>query len=194
MSKVKVDISMSLDGYIDAGGGTPEEGMGPGGEVLHQWLEDMDELSAAALERVAHDVDALICGRRTYELSLPFWGPHGPSGPEHRVPMFVLTHSTPGQVPEDGVYHFVGGEPKEVLELAREVAGDGGIAIMGGANAIQQFLSAGLVDEIHVHLVPVLLGSGTRLFDLNLSSHVQLEQDRVDNSPTAVHLLYRVRQ
>lgn len=193
MSTVKADISMSLDGYIDAGGITPAEVMGPGGEALHQWLEDMDELSAAALERTGEGVGALICGRRTYDLSLQFWGPHGPSGPERRVPMFVLTHSAPEQVPDNSVYHFVHGEPKEVLGQVRDATGDQGVAIMGGADVIQQFLSAGLVDEIHVHLAPVLLGAGTRLFDLDLPSQIRLEQERVDSSPSALHLLYRVR-
>jgi dihydrofolate reductase len=193
MSRVKVDISMSLDGYIDAGSVTPEEGLGRGGEILHRYgLDDrMDELDAQAVER-AHAVGALICGRRTYDLSVPFWGPHGPSGPAQRVPTFVLTHSEPEHVPEDGVYRFVRGEPKHVLTKTLETAGDREVSVMGGANAIQQFVSAGLTDEIHIHLVPVLFGAGTRLFDLELAWHVRLEHERVDVSPSAIHLVYRV--
>ena len=79
-----------------------------------------------------------------------------------------------------------------MLAKAQEAAGDRGVSIFGGANAIQQFLSAGLVDEIHLHLIPVLFGEGTRLFELNLPSHVRLEHDRVDVSPNAIHLVYRV--
>jgi dihydrofolate reductase len=193
MSRVKVDISMSLDGYIDAGSVTPEEGLGRGGEILHQYgLDaDRDELDVQAVER-AHAVGALICGRRTYDLSVPFWGPHGPSGPEQRVPTFVLTHSEPEHLPEDSVYRFVRGEAKEVLARTLEVAGDRDVSVMGGANAIQQFLSAGLVDEIYIHLVPVLFGAGTRLFELQLAGHVRLEHERVDVSPSAIHLGYRV--
>jgi dihydrofolate reductase len=139
-------------------------------------------------------VGALICGRRTYDLSVQFWEANGPTGPEQRVPVFVLTHSVPDRIPENGVYQFVQGEPAEVLAKARDAAGDRGVSIMGGAHAIQQFLSAGLVDEIHIHLVPVLFGAGTRLFELDLPSHIRLEQDRVDVAPTAIHLVYRVRQ
>lgn len=192
MTKVKAEISMSLDGYIDAGSTTLDQGLGPGGEVLHQWgLEDPDELSAAAAKR-AHDVGTLICGWRTYELSVQFWEAHGPTGPEQRVPVFVMAHSVPDGVPEDSVYQFVDGKPEEVLAKAQEAAGDRGVSIFGGANAIQQFLSAGLVDEIHLHLIPVLFGEGTRLFELNLPSYVRLEHDRVDVSPNAIHLVYRV--
>lgn len=194
MSTVKVDISMSLDGYIDAAGVSMEEGLGVGGEVLHNWgFVDVDELSAAAGER-AHGVGALICGRRTYDLSLQYWQAHGPTGPEQRVPVFVLTHSAPDRVPDNNVYQFVHGEPEKVLARAREAAGDRGISIMGGANAIQQFISAGLVDEIHIHLAPFLFGTGTRLFELELPAHVPLEQQRVDVSPSAIHLIYRVRR
>jgi dihydrofolate reductase len=193
MSRVKVDISMSLDGYIDAGGVTPEAGLGRGGEILHQYGMDgdRDDLDAQAVER-AHAVGALICGRRTYDLSVPFWGPHGPSGPEQRVPTFVLTHSEPDHAPEDSVYRFVRGEPEHVLAQALETVGDREISVMGGANAIQQFVSAGLADEIHIHQVPVLFGAGTRLFELELARHVRLEHERVDVSPAAVHLVYRV--
>jgi dihydrofolate reductase len=190
MTKVQVDISMSLDGYIDAVGITPDEPMGRGGEALHQWLEDMDELSARALER-GHSTGVIICGRRTFERSLPWWEADGPSG-SARVPVLVLAHSVPDQVPADSVYRFVDGEPQEVLVQAQKVAGDADVTIMGGAIAIQQFLSAGLVDEIHLHLVPVLLGGGTRLFDLDLPAHVHLRQDNADLSPAATHLSYHV--
>lgn len=190
MSKVKADISMSLDGYIDAAGVSMDEGLGKGGEVLHEYGHS-DEVGARAAER-AHDVGALICGRRTYDLSVQFWEAHGPTGPEQREPTFVLTHSVPDQIPENGVYQFVRGALREVLAKAREAAGDRDVSIMGGAHTVQQFMSAGLVDEIHLHLVPVLFGAGTRLFDLDLPSHVRLELDGADVSPKAVHVIYRV--
>jgi dihydrofolate reductase len=195
MSKVKAEISMSLDGYVDAAGVSMEAGLGLGGEVLHEWGQgdDVDEPGARAVQGV-HDVGALICGRRTYDLSVQFWGANGPTGPEQRVPVFVLTHSAPDPIPADGVYQFVQGELAEVLARAQDAAGDGGVSILGGANAIQQFLSAGLVDELHLHLVPVLFGAGTRVFDLDLPNHLRLAQDHVDVSPNAIHLVYRVRQ
>lgn len=195
MSKVKVDISMSLDGCIDAAGVSMEAGLGEGGNVLHEWGDgdEMDELSARAADR-CHDVGALICGRRTYDLSVQFWAADGPTGPGQREPTFVLSHSEPDQVPENGVYRFVRGDLEAVLAQARKVAGDRGVSIMGGAHTIQQFLSAGLVDEIHLHLIPVLFGAGTRLLDLDLPAHLTLQQDRVDVSPQVVHLTYRVNE
>lgn len=192
MGQLTVDISMSLDGFIDAAKVTPAEPMGVGGEILHQWLADMDDVSAGVLERGIGNTGAVICGRRTYDLSVPFWQADGPSGPARR-PVIVLSHSHPDQVPPGGVYSFVSGGPKEALDRAREAAGDLDVTVMGGANVIQQFLAAGLVDVISVHLVPVLLGAGNRLFDLDLPSQLLLEHERVDVSPNAIHLLFHAR-
>jgi dihydrofolate reductase len=190
MPTVKADISLSLDGYIDATGVSLEHGLGIGGEVLHEYGPS-HEIDIAATQR-AHDVGAMICGRRTYDLSIQFWEADGPTGPDQREPTFVLTHTEPDDVPENGVYRFVHGDLAEILAEASAAAGDRGISIMGGANTIQQFLSAGLVDELHLHVVPILFGAGTRLFELELPSHVPVTLEQADVSPRAVHLIYRI--
>jgi len=190
MTKVIFDMSMSLDGYMTASGVRPEEPMGDGGQQLHQWaLGAGDERSAEVLAESLSSVGATIAGRRTYDLSVPWWGPDGPSG-SARLPLFVVSHSEPEHVPDGGVYTFVDG-PKEALEQARAAAGEKDVDIMG-ADIGQQLIRAGRVDELHVHLVPVLFGAGTRLFDNLGDDHIQLEITRVVQGSTATHLRYRV--
>jgi dihydrofolate reductase len=132
----------------------------------------------------------VICGRTTYDMSIPWWGADGPTGPA-RVPLLVLSHSVPDEVPEGGVYTFVEDLGK-AFERARETAGEKNISVMG-ADVGRQSLRAGLVDVISVHLVPVLFGTGTRMFeDDGVDEHVTLELAEVTGSPHATHLRYRV--
>ena len=190
MPKVIFDMSMSLDGYMTASGVRPEEPMGDGGQQLHQWaLGADDERSGEVLAESLSSVGATIAGRRTYDLSVPWWGPDGPSGAA-RLPLFVVSHSEPEHVPDGGVYTFVDG-PKEALEQERTAAGEKDVDIMG-ADIGQQLIRAGRVNEIHVHLVPVLFGAGTRLFENLGDDHIQLEITRVIEGSTATHLRYRV--
>jgi len=170
------DISMSLDGYVTAAGVRPEEPMGDGGQQLHEWAFGTDERGRDVLAESASTVGATIAGRRTYDLSVPWWGPDGPGGAD-RTPTFIVSHSTPGHVPEGSVYTFVN-DPIEALELALAVAGDEDVDVFS-ASIGQQLLRAGRIDEIHVHLVPVLFGAGTRLFEDLGGIHVQLEIIRV---------------
>src|SRR6266699_4742526 len=100
------DISMSLDGYVTAAGVRPEEPMGDGGQQLHEWALGTDERGHDVLAESASTVGATIAGRRTYDLSVPWWGPDGPGGAD-RTPTFIVSHSTPGHVPEGSVYTFV---------------------------------------------------------------------------------------
>ena len=188
MGKVSFNISMSLDGYINGPDVTPEQGLGRGGERLHQWAFDGNERNREVLESV-HGLGAIIAGRRTYDLSIPWWGADGPTG-ELRVPVFVLTHSAPNDVPDGGVYMFVTGGIEDALEQAEAAAGDKGVAVMGGALTFRQYLAAGLVEEIGIHLVPVLLGGGTPLFEEG--EQTQLELVEVVDTPLATHLRYRV--
>ena len=110
-----------------------------------------------------HGLGAIIAGRRTYDLSVPWSGTDGPTG-ELRLPVFVLTHSALDDVPDGGVYTFVTGGVEDALEQAEAAVGDKGVAV-GGALTFRQFLAAGLVEEIGINLVPVLLGGGTPLFE-----------------------------
>ena len=161
MGKVIADISMSLDGFVTAAGQTPEEPLGKGGEQLHEWAFGEDVGDRELAERAAAELGALVCGRTTYDDSLPWWEADGPTG-ARRLPLCVVTHRAPEVSPEGGVYTFVTDGIENAVERAKEAAGGRDVAIMGGANLIQQCLAAGLVDEIGIHLVPVLVGDGAR--------------------------------
>ena len=189
MTKVIFDMSMSLDGYVTAAGVRPEEPMGDGGQQLHEWAFGADERGREVLAESASSVGASIAGRRTYDLSVPWWGPDGPGG-EARTPTFIVSHGTPEQVPEGSVYTFAG-SPIEALELAAAAAGDKDVDVFS-ASIGRQLLRAGRIDEIHVHLVPVLFGAGTRLVEDLGGTHVQLEIIGVGEGPKATHLRYAV--
>jgi dihydrofolate reductase len=164
---------------------------GDGGDVLHEWAFGKDERNRELLAKAVDAVGAVIAGRRTYDLSVPWWGANGPAGPA-RVPVFVVSNSEPKDVPEGGVYTFVTKGIESALEEAKAAAGDKDVAVMGGASVGQQYIRAGLVDEISIHLVPVLFGSGTRMFEHLGSEHIQLENARVIETPQATHLRFRI--
>lgn len=189
MGIVVLDISMSLDGFVRAADPTPDEPLGAGGDRLHAWMS-AGEASQKVLERGVADLGATICGRTTYNDSIRWWGADGPSGPARR-PLFVVTHEPPSDSPANGVYTFVTGGIEDALDQARAAAGDGVVAVMGGADLAQQYLRAGLVDEISLHLAPVLFGDGTRLFgELPVTD---LEPTEVLPGGGAVHLRYRLK-
>ena len=188
MASVIYDKSMSLDGFMAGANVRLEAGLGDDGERLHDWAFQ-DEYGKEMLEREIAQLGAVICGRRTYDMSIQYWGADGPTGPA-RVPLFVLSHSVPDDVPEGGLYTFVD-DAETALARARETAGDKNISVMGGEVG-RQYLRAGVVDEISIHLVPVLFGSGTRMFEDVVDGHVTLELVEVAESPHATHLRYRV--
>jgi dihydrofolate reductase len=191
MGKSIFDISMSLDGFVAASNQTPEEPAGRGGEHLHDWAFGTDETSRRYFERAAEGLGAVICGRRTYDTSLPWWGADGPSGLARR-PVFVVTHDAPVDDPPGGVYRFVTDGIESALEQARAAAGDEDVCVMGGADLGRQYIAAGLLDEISIHLVPVLFGSGTRMFEDLHKGHVRLEVVDTLATPSATHLRYRI--
>ncbi len=134
----------------------------------------------------------MICGRRTYDDSVPFWGAEGPTGPA-RLPVFVVSHGVRADVPEGGVYHFVSGGIEQALAEAKAAAGDKDVSVMGGGEIGQQFIRSGLVDEQSIHLVPILFGGGTRMLE-NLGERLrELEVIEVVPGPTATHIRYRLR-
>ena len=191
MSKVVFIISMSLDGFITAANRRPEEPMGDGGLRLVEWAMSDDERSRKVLEEGVAEAGAVIAGRETYDTSMPWWGPDGPTGSARR-PVFVVTHQAPTDAPEGGVYTFVTNGIHGALEQARAAAGDRTVGVMGGASFGQQFIAAGLVDELQIHLVPVLFGSGTRMFEHLGDEHIQLEPLQVVETPAAIHLRFRI--
>ena len=187
MGKVVFDTSMSLDGFTTGPNPRPEEPNGDGGMRLVNWALEGGPDDRRLLEEAVAGLGAAIAGRRTYDLSVPWWGPDGPTGAA-RVPVFVVTHEPPAESPEGGVYTFVTEGIEATLEQARD-AGDGDVCVMGGASLGRQYLEAGLVDELSIHLVPVLLGDGTRMFD---AQRLTLEPVSVVETPAAIHVRYRV--
>jgi dihydrofolate reductase len=191
MGKVIFDISMSLDGFITGANARPEAGLGDDGERLHDWgFNSTDPRNHEIMEWFVK-AGANIFGRTGYDHSLKYWGADGPSGPA-RIPTVIVSHSVPDNIPEDGVYTFVDGIDA-AFETAKQLAGDKDIYITG-ADVAQQFLKRGLIDEISIHLVPVVFGSGTRLFEHLDSEHISLETLGVIPTAEATHLRFRVRQ
>jgi dihydrofolate reductase len=191
VGKVVFDISMSLDGFITGPNMRPDEPMGDGGERLHEWAFGGDERSRELLAEAGRESGAVICGRNTYDHSVPWWGADGPTG-QARLPVFVVTHSEPDEQPENGVYTFATGGIETALDQAKEAAGDKTVAVMGGSDLGRQFIRAGLVDEISIHLVPVLFGSGMRMFDEADHEHIELEAIGVEPTQPATHMRFRL--
>jgi dihydrofolate reductase len=201
--RVLADISMSLDGYIAGpGDGRPDLPLGEGGERLHQWVYGLaswreshglaggeNNQDSELLDEVLREVGAVVLGRRMYD-NAGGWGEE----PPFHVPVFVLTHRPRDPIAKRGgtTFTFVTDGVAEAVRRARSAAGDRNVSVAGGAETIQQFLSAGLLDEIQVHLVPVLLGGGRRLFGELSDPPVELDLLRVVQSPTVTHLTYRV--
>ena len=190
--KVVFDISMSLDGFVTASNRRSEKPMGDGGQRLHEWaMGGEGDRNRELLEDAIAGEGATIAGRKTYDSSVAWWGADGPTGSARR-PVFVVTHEAPPEAPDGGVYTFVTDGIEGALEQAKAVADDKDISIMGGPSIGQQYIAAGLVDEIQVHLVPVLFGSGTRMFEHLGGEHIQLEIVEVIDTPAATHLRYRI--
>ena len=192
MGKVIFDISLSLDGFMTAANQRAEEPMGDGGLRLVEWAFGDDKRDRAILTDGIASIGAVIAGRRTYDDSVPWWGADGPTGPA-RLPVFVVSHGVPDETPSDGVYTFVSGGIERALEEAKAAAGDDkDVTVMGGARTGQQFLAAGLVDELSLHVVPVLFGAGTRMFEKLGDAHITLEPLATIQTPRATHLRLRI--
>jgi dihydrofolate reductase len=190
---IRLDMTVSLDGFVTGPDDGPDEPMGVGGFRLFNWLDRRDDPGPSGdvyAELMA--TRALISGRRTYELAGHWNGDH-----HDGVPIFVLTHDVPAG-PPPGTVHFVT-DVGECAALARKAVGDG-VAAVVGAGATQSLLAAGELDELELHVVPVLLGRGRRLFDHLSPDHVELDlvrqvrtPDTEDPARQALHLRYRVR-
>ena len=191
MSKVVFDICVSLDGFITGPDQTADEPLGRGGLRLHEWAmgDDSDERAKQLLAEAVETTGAIVCGRRTYDDSIRWWGADGPTG-SARTPTFILTHEPPASSPEGGVYTFVDGTAA-AIEQAKAAAGGKTVAVGGGADSAWQFITEGLVDEISLHVVPILLGGGTRLFG-ELDGPLGLEQIALDDAARVTHVRYHV--
>src|SRR5215216_2629508 len=188
---------MSLDGYITGPNDRLNQGLGEGGEVLHHWVfgrrwsygDELGEATGAdkeVLDETFGPAGAAIVGRRMFDV-VEGWGYQNP----FPMPCFVLTHRVEEELLEKAPsFTFVSEGIEGALEQARAVAGRNDVLIGGGTKVIQQYLQSGLADEMRIHLAPVLLGAGIRLFD-NVGP-MTFERTRIVESPFTTHLWYRV--
>src|SRR5918996_3792997 len=209
MSKVRVHIAVSADLYVAGPNQSEENPLGEGGESLHDWafeLKAFRELhgreggevnaSNAVLEEAQANVGAEIMGRGKFGGGPGPWddewqGWWGDQPPFH-MPVFVLTHHERERLTlSDTTFTFVTDGIEAALDRARDAAGGKDVLVGGGASVINQYLAAGLVDELELHVVSLVLGGGARLFD-GVGPDLQLEQVRAIEAPGVTHLKYRV--
>ena len=202
MGKVVLDITMSLDGFVAGPNDSPELGLGEGGERLHEWVYGLASWrgphglpggevnsSSEVLDESLESTGAVVLGKRMFD-NAHGWGDE----PPFHKPVFVLTHTAREPLAKEGgtTFTFVTDGVESALEQAREAAGGKDVSVAGGASTAQQFLKAGLLDEMQVHVAPLLLGGGLRLFDGIGPDEVELETTRVIDSPGVTHLRFRV--
>jgi dihydrofolate reductase len=211
MSKVKVSMAVSLDGYVAGPNQTLEEPLGEGGEQLHEWMFDLEIFnrihgrqggevneSTPIVEEFIENVGAFVMGRNMFgggpgewdESWRGWWGDE----PPYHAPVFVLTHHAREPLPMEGgtTFYFVTDGIESALEQARAAAGGRDVLIAGGASAVQQYLAAGLIDRLTLSIAPVLLGGGTRFFAEGAAA--ELEPVGAVEAPGVTHLRYRVRR
>jgi dihydrofolate reductase len=209
MSKVSGQISISLDGFAAGPNQSLENPLGEGGPRLHEWViataSWREQHGMTGGERSAdsevvaesvRNVGAYIMGRKMFgggdgpwdKAWKGWWG----DDPPYHVPVFILTHHARDPLPMQGgtTFNFVTAGVGTALEQARQAAADKDIVIAGGAHAIQQFIAAGLLDELYLHIVPVVLGAGERLLE-NVGDP-SLEPIKVVASPAVTHVKYRI--
>lgn len=197
MSKVTSDMSMSLDGFIT----------GPNGSVdvdrLHEWMYDLEGfrrphgMSGGEKNRDSEILDesfkaagAYVMGRRMFDVAEEPWG----DNPPFHGPVFVVTHNARETLVKEGgtTFTFVTDGIESAVKQAKTAAGDKNVAVPGGANLIQQLIKAGLLDEIQIHIAPVLLGDGRRLFEEMGPEHIEMKATRVIDSPTVTHIRFQI--
>ncbi|SIR89083.1 Dihydrofolate reductase [Natronorubrum daqingense] len=211
MAEVRASISVSLDGFVAGPNDSRENPLGDGGKRLHEWIYDLaswrevhgleggqtdraDEIFAESIENVG----AVVMGRRMFDNGEGPWGDepfegHWGEDPPFGVPVFVLTHHerAPLELGET-TFTFVTDGLEVALERATEAADGADVSTAGGARTIQQCVEAGVLDELEVHIAPVLLGDGIRLFERSAHAGTELERTRVVESPGVTHLQFRV--
>ena len=196
MSRSILYMSMSLDGFIAGPGDEAGRGLGIGGERLHDWFGpwrgtpsgfEPARVSAAVYQE-AMATGAVVVGRRTFDYAGQWNGDH-----HDGVPIFVPTRGEPPAQPASELVHYVTDGVESAMRQAKEAAGDKDVMVHG-ADLTRSLLRAGVLDELQIHLIPVLLGEGRRLFDDLGNEHIELEILRVVDAPDVTHLRYRVRR
>lgn len=201
MGKVVFNMTMSLDGFVAGPNDNPDNGLGDGGEALFKWYFSGDTEVAISdgtpvLKVSAQSADILkeafttygagVWGRKTFDIARA-WGGHPPG-----EPCFIVTHSIPQEwVKEGSPFIFVTDGIESAIRQAKKAAGDKDVVVCT-ASILQQCLNAGLMDEIHVDVVPLLLGNGVRLFDHLHIEPIELESIRVVAAPGVTHLGFRI--
>jgi dihydrofolate reductase len=214
MSKLRCHIAVSLDGFVAGPNQSETNPLGEGGELLHGWMVPLRawrqshghqggeaDASTRIMEEARENVGAGVMGRNMFgPVGGGDWGDGQWKGwwgddPPYHNDVFILTHYPRDPVEMEGgtTFHFVTDGIERALELAREAANGRDVRLWGGAQAIQQYMAAGLLDELELHVVPVLLGEGERLFGNLGDAEPQLEQVRAVDAPGVAHLKYRVR-
>ena len=211
MSELRFEISMSLDGFVAGPDQSEQDPLGRGGEQLHEWVVRLaswrerhgleggeTDASSETVERALENVGAVLMGRNMFG-GRGSWEEHPWDGwwgddPPFHMPVFVVTHHPrPPLVMRGGTtFTFVTDGIESALAQARAAAGGKDVALGGGASVAQQYLKAGLIDELRIHVVPILLGDGARLFDNLGDVRPRLECTRVVEAPGVTHLTYRV--
>ncbi len=210
VSKLRFEITISADGYVAGPNQSEEHPLGEGGGQLHEWALKLDAWrkshgrsggevnpSSEIVEEAMENVGAVVMGRNMFGGGPGPWddswrGWWGEDPPFH-VPVFVLTHHRREPLEMEGgtTFHFVTDGIESALAQAQEAAGGKDVRLGGGARAAQQYLAAGLIDELQLNVVPVLLGDGERLFE-NVGADLKLQQTRVVHTPEVTHIRYRV--
>lgn len=196
MSSVTCDLTVSLDGFLAGPNQTPDNPLGEGGEDLHRWQFEEAEANAAALQGIL-SAGAYIMGRNMFagpgtgpwdEDWRGWWGEE----PPYHAPVFVLTHHPRAPLEMEGgtTFTFVSDGIDAALAQAREAAGGKDVAIAGGAKTARQYLSAGLIDELRLHIAPLTLGAGERLLDG--VGNLKLEPTEVLGTRLVTHVRYRM--
>jgi dihydrofolate reductase len=200
MNKVVFAISMSLDGFVAGPNDNPENPLGDGGQALFNWYFSgdteikvtggptlkMSSRSAKVFQEGIESIGAMVCGRRMFDIA-GGWGGTPPGSP-----CFVVTHTVPQEwVKEDSPFIFVTDGVESAVEQAKAFVGDKSVAV-SSANIAQQCIKAGLLDEIHIHVTPVLLGGGVRMFENLGDVPIALEPIHVIEGDGVAHLGYRI--
>jgi dihydrofolate reductase len=196
MGLVTCQLAISLDGYLAGPNQSLENPLGEGGVRLHHWHLDPQGIDVAVVAAMLEGNGAYIMGRKMFgggdgDWDLDWRGWWGEDPPYH-TPVYVLSHHEREPLPMEGgnTFYFVADGIESALRQAKEVAGEKNVAIAGGASTVQQYLKAGLIDEMNLHIAPVILGSGERLLD-NVGDPT-LELIEVVDSPVVTHVRYRV--
>ena len=193
MSKVIVELTISMDGYAAGPDVTPDEPMGRGGEELHDWMFSGKSGEEAERYQIDHfrDVGAVIVGRRMADLGIGNWG----DDPVYHAPVFVVTHRPAETIEKQGgtSYTFVTDGIEAAMDQARAAAGSQDVYVSGGPEIARQYLNAGLVDEVRVNLAPMFLGGGTSLFE-GVNPDVRLIPRDASVEPLVTHLVYDVKR